>query len=334
MTGDRQLDAGESAERSGDFGAAAAAYRLAIDSGDPVVVPIGRFRLGRVAWRQGRYDEALRLYHAALPTDDTAHGAELSAMVHNGIGAVHYARGAYAQARAAYQVALDQTRDDALRGKVQLNLGVIANIEGDLDGARDLYERSRSIFRQAGDRSGEALALHNIGMLLADRSDWEGADEAYEECLTICEEQGNVQMVANVLLSRSEILAARGTPEVALSHCDRAIAIYDTIADEVGRAEALRWQGHALRRLGRWTHGERSLTEAMRIAVRAQLRLLEAEAARELGLLKHDAGDIANAKHWLTIARERFTLLNARREIDEVALELARLGGPGRRTGA
>src|SRR5579884_3620133 len=127
---------GEAAETAGDLLAAAAAYESALQSTDPLVVADARFHLGRVAWRRGRFDDAIAEYEKARALTLQHGAADLRARVENGLGVVFHSRGEFAQARAAYSVALQLAGDDTQRARVLLNLGAIANIEGDLDTAR------------------------------------------------------------------------------------------------------------------------------------------------------------------------------------------------------
>jgi tetratricopeptide (TPR) repeat protein len=323
---DRSLEAGESSELRGDLGVALAFYERALADTDPQVVAEAHFRVGRIAWRQGRFDTALAEYTTAAAMAVPLALPSLRARIENGIGAVHYARGAYAQARASYAVAQELAGDDAtLRGKILLNLGVISNIEGDLAGARDAYRRSRDAFASVGDESGETLVLHNLGMVYADMQHWDEAAECYTRCLQLSERLGNRQMVANVLLNESELECQAGRYEVAVAQCERALAIYVEIGDEPGRADALRGRAQALRRLRRFAEAATSLQDAARIATRLQTRLLEGEVQREWGLLAAATGDVADARRRLTDALALFKQLGAQREHDEVRAELAAL---------
>src|SRR6476619_6523066 len=130
MTGPAQLTNGERAELAGDYVAAAAAYRTASMSTDEALSAEAHFCLGRLNWRQSRFDAALASFETARARARRLGDTELVARAGNGIGAVHYARGDYAAARQAYADAQALTRDDAMRGKIILNLGVIENIEG------------------------------------------------------------------------------------------------------------------------------------------------------------------------------------------------------------
>jgi tetratricopeptide (TPR) repeat protein len=326
---DQALEAGDASEIRGDLGVALAFYERALASTEPQSVAEARFRVGRVAWRQGRFDDALSEYEKAAALARTLGLQGLQARVENGIGAVHYARGAYAQARASYAVAQELAGADAvLRGKVLLNLGVILNIEGDLAGARDAYRKSRDAFASVGDESGEVLVLHNLGMVYADMAHWEEAAESYARCLRLSERLGNRQMVANVLLNESDVHCAAGRYDVAVAQCERALALYVEIGDEPGRGDALRGRARALRGVGRFADAATSLQDAMRIASRLQARLLEAEVHREWGLLAVATGDKPDASRHLAAALDGFTQLGAQRECIEVRGEISSLGEP------
>lgn len=309
---------GERAELSGDYPAAAASYRALTLDPDAGTAAEAFFRLGRVSWRQSRFDAALTAFDSARELAVRIGSAELQARVANGIGAVHYARGDYAAARRAYAEAQSLTIDGAMRGKIILNLGVIANIEGKLEDALDHYEQAYRLFQDHDDRASAMLALHNRGMVEADLQHWEEADRSFVAALNLAGEEHNVEMVARTLVNRSEVLVARGSAREAVEHCDRALAAYATVGDEVGRGEALRWRAYALRQLGEITSAERSALEALQIAGRCGAPLLEAEAAREAGQVRRVQGDADGAARLFNRALSLFRALGSRREVAEL----------------
>jgi tetratricopeptide (TPR) repeat protein len=323
MIGPEQLAAGERAEATGDFLVAAAAYRSVTTVAEPQLAADAHFRLGRVSWRQGRFDAALAAFESARALAERGGAEELRSSIENGIGAVHYARGEYDAARRAYAAAQALTHDAAMRGKIILNLGVIENIEGNLERAHEYYERAHQLFRQTGDRGSAMLALHNLGMLEADLGRWSDADDSFGAAFDLATELDNQEMIAKTLVNRSEVLSERGALADAIDHCERALGIYSVVGDEVGRGEALRWMAHATRRTGDLVTAERSATAALHIAMRAGARLLEAEAARELADIRGALGDAAGRLKFLHRAGALFTQLGARREAHEIATAIA-----------
>ena len=306
------LVAGEKAEERGDYVQAAAAYAEVTEDSDPAAAGEGHFRLGRVNWHQGRFEHALSAFeHARSIARDGGFG-DLEARAENGIGTVHYARGEYAQAKASYQIAMERTKDPVLVGRFMLNLGAIANIEGNLESALWHYLRARNLFRDNGDRMSESLALHNLGMLYADREEWEAAGDAFEQCLGICEFLGNRAMIPMVLLSQAEVFIAQEDYDRAIRACEVSISISVEIGNEVGRGEAFRWLGHAQRKAGNLEGAERTLTEAVLVAQRFRVKLLEAEACREMWELKRSDAD---RRRWRERALSVFRELGAEREV-------------------
>ena len=322
---DADLTHGEDAERRGDLVAAANAYTAAAASADMRVVAAATFRLGRVSWRQGRFDDAMHHYERARSLASLLSDDELVANVENGVGALHCERGAYVQARASYLVAIERTGTPALRGRILLNLGVLANITGDLDEARTRYAKSIAEFEEASDEEGLALVHHNLGMVHADHGDWPAAAESYDKALAISERLGMRQMVANVLLNRAEVLCARNRPGDAVASSERALALFAELGDQAGRAEAHRWKGRALMQLADANGAKEFLQEAVRLATQLGTPLLEAEASRDLGELALALDDHAGARTWLKRALEGFETLGARLEITAVRELLSKL---------
>jgi tetratricopeptide (TPR) repeat protein len=319
------IEMGELAEQRADYLEATAAYTSSLTDPDPLIVAEARFRLGRVSWRQGEYDVAFTSFDFARAVA-ARHGAnELRARAEIGIGNVHYARGNYGHARQNYSTALALTSDIRARGMVLLNMGAIANIEGNLDDAYTAYSESQSAFRVAGDSNGESQALHNLGILHSDRLNWDAAEVCYTECLDLCEETGNRELIGLVWLNRSELSCTTGRYREAIDRCDIALGIFAEIGAEVHRGSILRWKGRALRELQQYAFAERALYEAMRIAHRSQARLLEAEVVQELASVVALSGDNTEARRWYERALILFNELGAAREAAEVRADMRAL---------
>lgn len=325
MSTSGDIAAGEKAEIAGDFVGAVAAYQAALEDQDETTVGDAHFHLGRVAWRQGQFEAAKDRFETARGIAQKTGDVEARARSENGLGLVHYSRGEYVQARAALTIARDLSHDPVMRAKSLLNLGIIANIEGDYEGAQRDYIRARASFQQAEDKAGEILALNNLGMLHADLQNWDDADHAFEQCLTLSESLGDRLRIASALVNRSEVSCARGRYEDAIADCDRAVVIAKEVGAEAQRGDALRWKGHALWRAERHAAAEESLREAVRIAHRTHVKLLEAEASRDLGLQAVALGKAPQARKWLTRALHLFDALGAQPEMSAIREELNRL---------
>ena len=96
-----------------------------------------------------------------------------------------FVRGHYAEGRdfAVSLLAANPMADTGLRANVTSGAGILANMSGDRDGARTLYESALELNRAAGNRIGVARAYGNLGMLAADESDYVAAREMYEKAI-------------------------------------------------------------------------------------------------------------------------------------------------------
>lgn len=321
----QSIESGEAAKLRGDYLEARSAFESALEDPDPLVVGTAQHCLGKLFWHEGAFDAAASAFEKARAIAIRHDAAELRARAEIGLGGVHFARGEYDKARHLYEGVRRNPHGPDLAGMLYLNLGAIANIEGEIDAAYGNYNKACEAFARTGDLVGQANAYHNLGMLHADRLEWDDADEAYAQSMNLAEMTGNSELLGMITMNRSELSCATGRYEAAIQQCDAALAIFSDIGAEVPRGTTLRWKGRALRELGLFALAERALTESMRIAHRAQSRLLEAEAMQELGSMLALSGDHGAARKWLNRALELFRSLGATREAEEVSADIRAL---------
>ena len=190
------------------------------------------------------------------------------------------------QARARYQEALQLSEGNpALRGRVEQNLGILANIQGDHGRAVTHYRRSLDAFEQSGDEKGRAIAYHNLGMVSADRGYWEDADAHFRQALAMAQAVGDVHLTGLCLLNHSEVHIARQRFEDARHNAESALAIFDRLGARLDKADAYKVIGMVYRETGRQALAESRLRTAIGLAVGTGSVLSEAEASRELARL-------------------------------------------------
>jgi tetratricopeptide (TPR) repeat protein len=324
--GNALIEAGELAQERGEFLEASAAFEGALEDLDPLVVATAHNCLGNLMWQQGAYGASLAAFEKARAIAIRHDAADARARAEIGLGLVCYARGDYATARTLYEGVRSSVASQAIRGRAFHNLGIIANIEGDIASAEQQYLAACKAFAEAEDIVGQAHAYHNLGMLHADQLDWDQADNAYAKALEMANETDSRELVGVVTMNRSELSCAMGRFEEAIERCDVALAIFDEIGAEMLRGTTLRWKGRALRELGNYAAAERALTESMRIARRAQAKLPEAAAMGELAGMLVLSGDQVAARKWLTRSLDLFRTIGATREADKASAELKALG--------
>src|SRR5262249_9184804 len=141
--------------------------------------------------------------------------------------------------------------DEVLQGETEQNLGILANIRGDLDEALARYRAGLEHLDRAGSDRGRIAALNNLGMLHVDMGALDAADSYFERALAICERIGDVVHAGLVHINRAELFLARGLPDRARESCDNGFEIFSRLNDDERKAEALKFYGIIYRETGK-----------------------------------------------------------------------------------
>jgi putative nucleotidyltransferase with HDIG domain len=263
-------------------------------------------RHGSIKRRRQDFDSALALCRESCAVAAAVPDDELTAEAMNGLGAAYLERGDPAAAEAALEQALALGRHrPALRGRIEQNLGIVANIRGDYRTAFAHYEQSLEAFRAAGDMRMCAIAYHNLGKINADQDQWTAADRYFESSLGIAETLGDRQLRGQVLLNRTEVHLACQRYEDARRSAEEALQEFDQLGVRQGKSEAYKFLGMLYRDTGSSALAEARLQSAIEMATASGAVLDEAEAARELAILyqrldrNHEALRLLNASHRL-----------------------------------
>lgn len=234
--------------------------------------------------------------------------------------------GAMEEARDRYLQALALGGDNPkLRGRIEQNLGIIANIHGDHSEALLRYRRSLAAFEGSGEDKGCAIAYHNLGMISSDRELWDDADRYFRRSLDITRTIGDVHLEGLCLLNHAEVHVARQRFEEARINAEAALAIFDQLDARLDKADVYKVLGVVYRETGRHALAESRLQGAINQAVVTGSVLSEAEASRELAKLYQTMGRNQEALRLLSAAHRLFGRLNARIDLVDVASKVGRL---------
>jgi putative nucleotidyltransferase with HDIG domain len=317
-------------ERAGRVVEAIRCYESAIDGADPALdsgtLAEALRRLGVVRRRRHEYDQAITLCHRSYEIAMGRSDGVLAAEALNGIAMVHIERGEWTQAREQLRQALGLgAASNELVGRIEQNLGIMANIHGDHVAAMEHYRRSLEAFREARDERGCAIAYHNLGMLSADQRLWDDAEQYYRASLEVAESTGDVHVRGHVLLNRTEVHLARSRFEHARKDAEEALRVFDSLGMPGGKASAYRFLGMVYRETGRTTLAEARLRTAVQLSADVGAALDEAEASRELALLYQGLGRSQEALRLLNTSHRLFRRLDARVDLVDVKAKVGHL---------
>ena len=324
------LAAAEGQARAGALAESAASLELAVDAAmredQPPLMADALRQLAVVCHHRDEKARAQELAQRSLGLA-TELGDELrAAQALNALAGFDFEQGSMDSARRRFQRALALGgAHDAVRGKVEQNLGILANIQGDHVEARGHFERALDAFAATDDQRGRAEAEHNLGMLHADLGHYEQADLHYQRSLQLAEELGNVHLRGLVLLNRADVLASRQRFDDAMSSAEQALTIFTDMDSRLDKADAYQIIGRIYRETGRVQLAESRLRTAVDLAVGTGSVLSEAETSRELAMLYQASGRNQEALRSLNTAYRLFRRLDARRELVDISGRVARL---------
>jgi putative nucleotidyltransferase with HDIG domain len=323
------LLAGRSHDRAGRAGEAMAAYEaalhLAVESGERAAHVEASRRLGVLHHRGGdrvrAHELCRRSYVDAIGLGDLALAGEAL----NALAGFAFEAGEMATARRTWDHALSLAGvSGALHGRIEQNLGIIANVMGDHEAAMAHYRRSLNSFERAGDDRGRAIAYHNLGKIATQRGELVDADTCFERSAGLATATGDVHLEGLCELNRAELSHARQQFGEALRRVEAALTIFERLGAPRNKSGAYKLLGMVYRDTGRPALAEERFRAAMALAVETGCLLDEADVCRELALLHLGQGRNQDALTLLNRAHGLFSRLDARVDVVDIA---ARMGG-------
>jgi putative nucleotidyltransferase with HDIG domain len=240
-----------------------------------------------------------------------------AARAFNGLGVLHQGAGEVGLAADFYVEAKywsEKAGDRLTRGDVELNLGILANIRGDLPEALESYEGALAAYEEIRNRDRLAKVLNNLGMLYIDLLQFDKASEALNRGLNIARSIGDLATEGIIHTNRTELFIALGNLEAARSSCDEAFELSSQLCDETLKTDALKCYGIIFRETGKPHLAESHLKQAIQLAAENDNPLLEAEAHRELSLAYRIQDKNREALRALNRSHALFSALQAKQD--------------------
>lgn len=310
-------------ERAGCIPEAIEQYHAAIAASEASgQLPVLSEALRRLAVVRHQRDETFEAHALCQRSHDVAVEASntlLAAEALNTLGGMLVREGKLEAAAGEFGRALSMgLTSRALRARVEQNLGVIANIHGDLDEALFRYEQSLAEYRGANDEHGCALAYHNLGMVSADKGLLDDASTFFTQSQEIADRAGDIRLQGLCMLNHADVLAAQQRFEEARRSAESALVVFDQLGARGHKSAAYRVIGVVYRETGRLALAESRLRSAIELATAAGTVLHEAEATRDLALVYQAMGRNQEALTLLNAAHGQFNRLNARIDLINV----------------
>lgn len=317
-------------EESGAISAAVSRYGAAIavasDDRELAVLAEALRRLAIVLHRRDETERAWELSRESYRVACELGSDVLAAEALNTIGVMHLGAGAVEDARRSFLKAIrigSPSRE--LRARAEQNLGILANIQGDLEEALTWYQRSLEAYKECGDDHGRAIAYHNLGMISLDAGATPYAETYFRHALELADDTGDLFLQGLCLVSMAELDVGRQRFESARELAEDAISRFERIGAGGAKADAYRVLGMMYRESGRPVQAEARLRTAVSLASASHSAMPEAESLRELALLYQSTGRDQPALRTLHAAYGLFRKLQARPELVRVGGKVAEI---------
>ncbi len=329
----RLADRGRSAEQRGTPREALGWYDRALASLDPagtdaLCADLLRWK-GTVHRECGETAEAEALYRHSKEVAGAIGYSAGEAHALNCLAAIAQRRGDLSLAESFYDdaalIAL-AAGEMRLSGMIQQNLGILANIRGDWDGALARYRMSLRTFEDMNDEEAVSWVLNNLGMLHTDQGRYADADGMFVRGLALARARGDVLVEGAFEVNRAEMLIAAERWDQAEEGLRRALGIAEQRGDRLRSAEALRLIARIKRHERELEQAREALDQARALTCDGDDALLGAELLSELAEICHSQGRIGEARDAWQGARDEFTRLGATRDAGLVEARLSLLG--------
>ena len=189
---------------------------------------------------------------------------------------------------------------------VLLDLGIVRYLTGDYAAAAPSLTRALAIFREHGNRLGQANALNQLGVVQRRSGRYRDALASFTAARTCFGEVGIRNGEASATGHIGNVQLALGQYREAMASLHEAIAVYGEFGNPIGQADALTNLAVAQRRTGEHEAAATSLAEALALFDAAGKRDGRAHVLNQLGAARTCTGDHEGARTLLVEALELF----------------------------
>jgi len=199
-------------------------------------------------------------------------------------------------------------------------LGFILEEFGEVDRARELYQRSLATSRQVDDRTGIGAATYNLGSLAFEQGDYATARALYTESLALFRALDAPRDVALALMGLGATFFATGDAASARPLYQESLALFRATGYTQRVARLLHHLGLLAEAEGDWAEAAALLGESLTLFRQVRHQIGIAEVLCELGWLALGSGDRAAATVRFAEGLDIFAAMDSRRGI-AIALE-------------
>jgi DNA-binding winged helix-turn-helix (wHTH) protein/TolB-like protein/Flp pilus assembly protein TadD len=319
--------------------------------------------LGDLPRSIGLYQQALTIFQKNGSEAGVASVLNNLAVVYEEEGDHASAEKLYRQAKASYQLLDDETRQAVVTGNVaeermeqgdlpaavqlykeEMQLGDPANsenaalavrgiayvrqLQGDLVGAKQGFERSLATWQKNGVQYDSAYAMWSLGSLLLQEADFAGSRKMYDQALALRTSAGDKITIAETQLALADLSLEEARPPAEQEAAVRqALEVFQ--AQRIRDDETGAWciLARALLAQGKAAAAREAMQHARSLAAKSQNPEIRWQTAITTARIETAQKDLAHSAAGIAARKELATIITKSRALGYMGIELdARLG--------
>lgn len=274
--------------------------------------------IGEIYSRQANWQNSFTYIQQTRELFESVNDIKGIAKCENLLGTIYGDLGDVKNAIENFESALGRSIDEnnfVVKGKIEINLGIVNNIKGLFDEALIYFKRALIHYEKIDDKKRIAEIHQNIGMVYTKKGDYKSALKQFDESLAYAIESNYLQIIGFVYLSKSYVFSQMIDYSLANAFADKAMEVAYKLSDKLTIAEVYKIKGIIQRNLKNYPLSENYLQTSLRLNVEAGNELNQAETYHELGLLYKDMDKKMESEENFNLALEYFKKINAEPDI-------------------
>jgi tetratricopeptide (TPR) repeat protein len=262
----------------------------------------------------GYLDKAIKIFQDENDTKGSIHCQNILGTIQGDQGNLEKAKEHFENALTA----LEGIKDNALVGKIEINLGIINNMQSNYDEALSYLKRALLNFEKVSDLKRIAEIKQNLGMVYTKKKEYSEAISEFDDSIDASIRSTYLQNLGIAYISKAYVYTNLKDFDLAGAFSDRALEIAYRINDKLSIAEVYKIKGIISRNRNKLDAAENSLLTSYRLNKDLGNQLNLAETAFELGILYKQKGDPDRGNQYLFEALGYFRKINSIADIQEL----------------
>ena len=253
----------------------------------------------KVNWSQGIWDEAFADTRQAQTIYKEIKHNDGLADCENMRGTIYAEKGEIDKALNHLKIAqayLEKSNNEILKAKIEINLGIMADLKGKFEEAINYYNTSLQVFKKLNDTFLTARIYHNLGMINIKLENYSEAIRYFDECINLSLPNEYLSNCVISFLGKAFVYTKTGDQSSADMFSDKAMEIADRINDTLSIADVYKLKGMIQSSLNNFDFSEEMFENSLRLNEDFDNKLTLAETNKEMSNLYTKVNSILKAE--------------------------------------